>query len=210
MAERGRPRGFDRQVALRDAMLVFWSKGFEDASMTDLTTATGLRSASLYAAFGSKEALFREAVAFYQETMGPMVWSSLDDDVAIEEAIERLLMRTADAFSSPDYPAGCLVVLGAHHAAAGESAVGDELRARRADDIARIRARFERAVGARELPADFDSAAAAAFYAALQAGMSILARDGAGAATLRAIAAGGVASLSELRRAAAEPAKRLC
>ncbi|MYZ42656.1 TetR/AcrR family transcriptional regulator [Achromobacter sp. KS-M25] len=198
MAERGRPRGFDRQVALRDAMLMFWNKGFEETSMTDLTQATGLRSASLYAAFGSKEAIFREALDMYQETLGPMIWASLED-ATIEGAIESFLMRTADAFSDPAYPAGCMIVLGAHHARQGASAVGDELQRRRANDIRRLKQRFDVAIQAGDLAATFDSQAAAAFYAALQAGMSILARDGATPATLRAVAISGTRALDEMK-----------
>lgn len=181
-------------------MLVFWSKGFEETSMNDLTEVMGIRSASLYAAFGSKEALFREAVAFYQDTVAPRIWSSFEEEATVEDAIGSFLMRTADAFSSSEFPAGCLIVLGAHHAKEGESAVGDELRLRRGGDIARLRRRFERAVCEGELPGAFDSAAAAGFYAALQAGMSVLARDGAGSASLRAIATGGLQSLAEMKR----------
>ena len=66
MAERGRPRNFDRAQALQKAMEVFWSKGYEGASLTDLTEAMGINSPSLYGAFGSKEGLFREAVELYR------------------------------------------------------------------------------------------------------------------------------------------------
>ncbi|BCJ58121.1 hypothetical protein Jiend_15430 [Micromonospora endophytica] len=70
MAQRGRPRSFDRDVALRRAMEVFWRHGYQGASMTALTAAMGINSPSLYAAFGSKEALFRAAVALYNTTEG--------------------------------------------------------------------------------------------------------------------------------------------
>ena len=68
MAERGRPRGFDRDAALRRAMELFWRRGFEGVSMADLTAAMGIAAPSLYAAFVSKEALFREAIALYRAT----------------------------------------------------------------------------------------------------------------------------------------------
>ena len=64
----GRPREFDRDVALQEAMLVFWRKGFLATSMNDLCDAMGIRSPSLYAAFGSKEALYIEAVGHYAKT----------------------------------------------------------------------------------------------------------------------------------------------
>ncbi|MBR0668611.1 TetR/AcrR family transcriptional regulator [Roseomonas hellenica] len=192
MEKRGRPRGFDREVALRRAMEVFWDKGFEAASMTDLTQAMGIASPSLYAAFGSKEALFHEAVALYQACVGGEMWDALEREPAIADAIAAFLVNTARAYSRGTGPRGCLIVLGARHAGVPGDPVSDDLKRRRAQNLARLRARFDRAVAEGELPGDFDCAAAAAFYATLQHGMSLMARDGADAATLEAIAAGGL------------------
>lgn len=74
MAERGRPRSFDKEAALDRAMEVFWRLGYEGASMADLTAAMGIASPSLYAAFGSKEALFRLALEHYSATEGREIW----------------------------------------------------------------------------------------------------------------------------------------
>lgn len=76
MAERGRPRSFDKEAALERAMEVFWRLGYEGASMTDLTAAMGIASPSLYAAFGSKEALFRQALDHYRATEGKEIWGA--------------------------------------------------------------------------------------------------------------------------------------
>lgn len=195
MAERGRPRSFDRQTALQRAMEVFWANGFEDASMTDLTAAMEIASPSLYAAFGSKEALFQEAVELYQATVGLDIWESLETEPTIRGAIESFLLATARSYSKADRPPGCLIVLGARPRGQRNSAVCDVLRSRRAENIDRLRQRFERAVADGELPEHFDCNAAAAFYATLQHGMSILARDGADGATLEAVARNGVLSL---------------
>ena len=79
MAERGRPRSFDLAAALRRAMEVFWARGYDGASMTDLTAAMGINSPSLYAAFGCKEALFREALELYESGEGGSASRSLQD-----------------------------------------------------------------------------------------------------------------------------------
>jgi AcrR family transcriptional regulator len=188
MAERGRPRSFERAAALRRAMEVFWAKGYDGASLADLTAAMGIAAPSLYAAFGSKEALFREAVALYGETEGTEIWTALPEAPSARAAIEGFLRGSAISFTRPDRPAGCLVVLSALLANEGNVRVCRELRESRAGNVAALRDRLERAVAEGELAGDFDCEAAAAFYATVQQGMSIQARDGASRATLLAIA----------------------
>src|SRR5229473_1018356 len=92
MAVIGRPRGFDRDAALKAAMYLFWRKGFAAASMNDLCDAMGVSSPSLYAAFGSKEALYLEAVEQYVRTQGPPVWDKLAEGATACAGIENLLI----------------------------------------------------------------------------------------------------------------------
>jgi AcrR family transcriptional regulator len=198
MTMRGRPRGFDRDSALRKAMTIFWEKGFESTSMTDLIEAMGINSPSLYAAFGSKESLFAEAVALYSAEVGWEIWDALEREPTIVGAIHAFLHETARAYSARNRPQGCMIVLGAHHGVQGESAVTDDLRMRREENIRHLRARFDRAVTQGELPSHFDVNRSAVFYAALQHGMSILARDGADKTTLDAVARHGADSLTAL------------
>jgi AcrR family transcriptional regulator len=188
MAERGRPRSFERTAALRRAMEVFWAKGYDSASLADLTAAMGINAPSLYAAFGSKEALFREAVALYGATEGTEIWEALPQAPTAREAVERFLCASAESFTRPDRPAGCLIVLGALLANDANANVCGELRASRAGNVAALRARLERAVGEGELPGSLDCEAVATFYATVQQGMSIQARDGASRARLLAVA----------------------
>ncbi|WP_200887488.1 TetR/AcrR family transcriptional regulator [Sphingomonas sp. ERG5] len=188
MEKRGRPRTFDRDAALQRAMELFWENGFEETSMTDLTDAMGIASPSLYAAFGSKEALFREAVERYQGNVGTEIWDALDSEPEIAAAIGAFLMNTARSYSDETTPRGCMIVLGARSMGQSSHPVCEMLKAHREMNLVRLRQRFDRAVADGQLPATFDCAAAAAFYAALQHGMSIIARDGADAATLEAIA----------------------
>jgi AcrR family transcriptional regulator len=194
MAERGRPRTFDRDVALRRAMDVFWSKGYDNTSMTDLTSAMGINSPSLYAAFGSKEALFQEAVVLYGRIEGADIWSAIDEAPTAKEAISGFLHSTAAAFTQPGKPAGCLIVLGALHSSDSSEGVCSALRAMRAENVAMLRRRLDSAVAAGDLPAGIDTQSVATFYVTVQQGMSIQARDGVSRETLLAIANGAMAA----------------
>jgi AcrR family transcriptional regulator len=188
MRERGRPRSFDRAIALRRAMEVFWDKGFDAASMTDLTSAMGINSPSLYAAFGSKEALFEEAVQLYAGSEGTEIWAALDEAPTARQAIEWFLRRSAESFSRPGKPAGCLIVLGALHANKGGEKACEALRRRRSGNVADLRKRLERGVREGDLPEGLDCEAVATFYVTVQHGMSIQARDGVGGKALMTIA----------------------
>ncbi|GGG49206.1 TetR/AcrR family transcriptional regulator [Chelatococcus composti] len=179
MAQRGRPRSFDRTTALRRAMEVFWRKGYDNASMADLTAAMGINPPSLYAAFGSKEGLFREAVALYAETEGSGIWEGVPAAPTARAAMEHLLRATALAYTKGPEPLGCLIVLGAPQAECASPAIRDDLRRRRADNVRILEERLRRAVAEGELPAHVDCTAVANFYATVQHGMSIRARDGA-------------------------------
>lgn len=203
MERRGRPRAFDRDAALQRAMELFWENGFEETSMTDLTDAMGIASPSLYAAFGSKEALFREAVDRYKGCVGTEIWEALDREPDIVDAIGAFLMNTARSYSDEATPRGCMIVLGARSAGPSSHPVCDTLKRHRAMNLDQLQRRFERAVADRQLPPQFDCAAAAAFYASLQHGMSIVARDGADAATLESIAIAGRQSCAASRDAGA-------
>lgn len=201
MAARGRPRAFDRERALARAMEVFWIKGFEGASMTDLTEAMAIASPSLYAAFGSKEALFREAVALYISTDGSDIWAALTKAETAYGAVEGFLMETARLFSRPDKPSGCLVVLSALHATDGNEPVRAELIAKREQNTGDLARRLAEGVTSGEIAADVDTDMLARFYVTVQQGMSIQARDGADRALLETIARSALAAWAPLTAA---------
>ena len=189
MAVIGRPRGFDRDAALEAAMFLFWRKGFAATSMNDLCDAMGVRSPSLYAAFGSKEALYLEAVEHYVRTQGPPVWDKLAEGATACAGIENLLMAGTESLpKSRATPAGCMAVL---------AAVGDEWPAAitrvvkkvRLEMLGMLRSRLETAVAKGELPASTDIEGLSRFYLSVFQGMAIQARDGASQAELKAVAA---------------------
>ncbi|GHB18710.1 TetR/AcrR family transcriptional regulator [Salinicola rhizosphaerae] len=112
MARTGRPREFDRESAVRQAMNLFWAKGFESTSLSDLkSTLGGLSSASFYAAFGSKKALYEECLAEYMGTCGELVATLRDESLSAREALRVMLWRSIEIQTSRDSPLGCMAVL---------------------------------------------------------------------------------------------------
>ncbi|MGI9575448.1 TetR/AcrR family transcriptional regulator [Alloalcanivorax xenomutans] len=198
MPPRGRPRNFDRETVLRKALDVFWRKGFEHASMADLTAAMGLNPPSLYAAFGSKEGLFREVLELYRRHGGSGIWEPVADSASAREAVAHVLRQSARAFSHEDRPPGCLIVLAAPQSEGASPAICEILREHRTRNISVLRERFERAVADGELAPGTDCQALATYLATLQHGMSILARDGADRAALMSVADTGLAAWDAL------------
>lgn len=200
MADRGRPRGFDKQAALARAMEVFWVKGYEGASMAHLTSAMGIASPSLYAAFGSKEELFRQALTLYGETEGREIWDAVTNASTAYEAVEGFLVQTARTFTRSGKPTGCLVVLSALHATETCETVRRELVRMRKQTVEDLTARFKKGVAAAEIAAGVDVKAVAEYYVTVQQGMSIQARDGASRQTLESIARAALAAWESLTR----------
>ncbi|MDW5596751.1 TetR/AcrR family transcriptional regulator [Conexibacter stalactiti] len=170
-----RPRSFDRDAALELAMRAFWERGYEETSISDLTTAMGIAPPSLYAAFGDKRRLFEEAVARYQSLPGDIVTSGLAEPTA-REAIARMLHEAACGYVAEGQPRGCWIV------------TEPALSAQRAASREVIRARLQEGADAGELPDGTDLDALTGFVGAVIAGLSARARDGASEAELRAIA----------------------
>jgi AcrR family transcriptional regulator len=224
MAARGRPRTFDRDAALRQALELFWMKGYDGTSLADLTTAMGINAPSLYAAFGCKEALFREAVELYDTLYGQMTAGPLQTAATAREGIEGMLRGAARYMSgdgladkkataaapagAPRLARGCLIAIGGLHWQPGHEDVRDEFIKRRAAARDGIRQRVARAIAAGELPAGIDTAGIAAFYSTVLNGLSVQARDGASRATLLAIVRGAMAAWDSLVAKPRAPRRR--
>ena len=180
----GRPRSFNRDAALTAAMNVFWTLGYEGTSLTDLTQAMNINRPSLYAAFGSKEKLFAEALALYEDTEGSDITRMLNDAVAARVGIEATLRHNARVYVEEGRPRGCLIVL-SHLIGTPESReIRSLLAARREAGEAELFDRIERGKANGDVPTDADSKRLAAFYTTILQGMSIKARDGATEAEL--------------------------
>jgi len=185
---RGRPRAFDREAALSQAMRLFWEKGFEATSVADLTAAMGIASPSLYAAFGSKEALYAEALEHYCTTYGAWGWKSFLAAATAREAIQAWLMDSAAFFTGNvvDVPLGCMVTLSSI-GTAGHAELCELTRTARTAPRAVVRTRLEQGVADGDIPASIDLDALGRFAHTVQNGLSLQARDGATRAELEAV-----------------------
>ncbi|MFT3802343.1 MAG: TetR/AcrR family transcriptional regulator [Burkholderiaceae bacterium] len=174
---------------MAQATRLFWTKGYEATSISDLTEAMGIGSPSLYAAFGSKDALYAEALNHYRESYEALVWGRFSAAGTAREAVEFLLLDSAAALTGclADIPRGCMVTLAAV-GSEGHSELGELMKSARAGTLDRLKARLSRAVTEGELPASTDVHALARFVQTVQNGMSILARDGASRAELEDVA----------------------
>jgi AcrR family transcriptional regulator len=174
----GRARAFDADEALDKAMTVFWSKGYEGTSLSDLTQAMGINRPSLYAAYGNKQELFRKVLERYGEGPSGYEREALAQPTARAVA-EGLLRGAADVQTDPDTPAGCLAVLGTTYCAEDSSPVGKIVIAFRRAGQATIRERFERAQAEGDLPTDAEPNVLTIYLGTIVCGMAVQAASGA-------------------------------
>ncbi|MBI5340617.1 TetR family transcriptional regulator [Mycobacterium sp. BK558] len=168
-----RPQKFDRAEALQAAMHLFWERGFDGTSISDLTQAMGISPPSLYASFGDKQTLFEAAVELYERSA--VVPPALEAATA-HEVFTAMLERAVDLYTRPAHPPGCFVIS------------DPTLKARRGTGRDAIARRFRRAQQAGDLPPDVDVAALTDYVDLVLRGLSAKARDGATRRQLRAAA----------------------
>jgi AcrR family transcriptional regulator len=194
----GRPRGFDRDEALARAMELFWARGYDATTLTELQRTIGINAPSFYAAFGSKEQLFREALELYLQTEGAPMLDAITSAPTARAAIERLLRASTISFRQPGKPAGCLMVLNAVGCNDPDSGIADLLRERRAGRRTLIDERLRQGIVDGDLPSDADRHAITTFYTAVLDGIAVEARDGASRSTLQTIADSAMAAWDTL------------
>ena len=177
MPPAGRPRTFDRAEALKKAMLVFWEKGFEGTTMADLIAAIGMKAPSVYAAFGNKDALFREAVELYkgQVEQGPL--KALSESTSILDALESSLSESVKMLSGPE-ASSCLIMAGAINCAPEHQEHVQHLRDLRSGYKGALRKRFVQAIEDGQLNEGTDPDELAEFYFGFIHGLALRAKDG--------------------------------
>jgi AcrR family transcriptional regulator len=175
---RGRPSNFDHEEALEKALHVFWARGYEGASMAELTEALGINKPSIYAAFGNKEELFRKALARYTSGPAAFVREAMKEPT-VRQVVEKFLLLAVDFFSDRSTPNGCMIVQAALTGGQGSSAIQQELIAYRKSLEASFYERFELAKSQGDLPQLANTKQLAKYIATIHQGMSVQATSGA-------------------------------
>ncbi len=190
MAQQGRPRIFAEREVLDAAMQVFWRHGYEASSIALLRAATGLSSASLYGAFGSKEGLFERTVEHY--IAGPGRVSELVNDLTLDplDALDQMIHGTINMQSDSAHPGGCLVTLSATVGAGGDDGLAARrvVTVRRVADRAGIEACIRRGIDAGALRDGLDPATSAILVHSFVLGISTQLLDGVSPSALHAAA----------------------
>lgn len=176
---RGRPAGFDHDLALREAMNLFWERGYEGTSFDDLIAVMGISPSSFYNSFGSKEALYCEATKSFLEWSGQWFFAILNDpSIDTKTAFARLFEATAEEFTRGDHPLGCMISLAGTHCSPGMKNIRDMMAEHRAFSEGAMAERIRKGVADGDVPKDADCDMLAAYYSAVARGLAVQARDG--------------------------------
>ena len=183
----GRPRAFDMDTALEKALEVFWRKGYDGTSLSDLTEAMGINKPSLYAAFGNKEQLFLKVIELYESRPCAFFMPALEKPTAYEVA-EHMLYGAAANMANKDQPQGCVVIQGALSCSEAAATVKEALITRRLEGQQKLLERFERAKAEGDLPSSVNADTLAQYLGTVLQGMAIQANNGATPEQLRQVA----------------------
>ena len=184
----GRPREFDEAEALRRIMEVFWAKGYEGASLSDLVAATGVKKGSLYAALGDKRGMYLKALSLYDREWISRLVRGLEGQGAPIDRIESFLESAIEGTGGRVVARGCFLCNAAVDPAAGDP----EARAAVGESLARLQAALAEVLAA--LPARAPEAEAGHLLS-VYLGLRVLAKAGADPATLAATKARALQSL---------------
>ncbi|HUB13535.1 MAG TPA: TetR/AcrR family transcriptional regulator [Acetobacteraceae bacterium] len=176
---RGRPKTFDRAVALQQAMKLFWERGYEGTSFDDLIGAMQISPSSFYNTFDSKERLYQEATETYAAHAAEWFSGELAAITDTRTAFNQLLNSAAREFTRDDLPSGCMIALGCTQARPELAGLRDMMAGYRSGARIAMAERIQQGIERGDVPKDAKVEALAAFYSALSGGMALLARDGA-------------------------------
>ncbi|HEY9744701.1 MAG TPA: TetR/AcrR family transcriptional regulator [Oculatellaceae cyanobacterium] len=175
---RGRPRAFNKEAALDIALRLFWQHGYEGTSIAMLAKAMNIKIPSLYAAFGNKENLFKQAVNRYGELSIGIYQESFKQKTAYEVA-KSVLKGEIDLVTNPDWPHGCLLLQSALAVSPESEPIRQMMTNMRRTAQDWLRVRFEQALQEGDLPSHINPATLAGYIMTLLAGLAAQARSGA-------------------------------
>ena len=185
---RGRPRGFEEDAALDQAMLAFWRNGYQNTSLDDLVHATRASRASLYRVFGDKRAIFEKALARYGKSFSTRVTQALDSEKTGRERLADLMSVSADRLTSSKTPPGCLRCTSTLEMKGIDTSLDRVLRKANALFQKNIETLIKRAIDDGEIPGD-RLKPLALFYTGVFNGMVTLAQSGASRSDLNEVIA---------------------
>ena len=193
---RGRPRSFNMEAVTAKAALLFWERGYEGVSVDELTTTMGITTQSFYAAFGSKQKLHREALAWYDREVTRPVREALTSDGDVVQAVRETLKACAREFTRVGRPAGCLRSTAGICASRENEAVARHATDLRLETVSFIKGRLDQGVMDGQLGSRVNTSVLALYLNAMVVGMSVAAQDGAETSDLLAVAEVAASALS--------------
>jgi len=173
----GRPRAFDTEVALDAALKVFWRRGYEGASMTELTKAMNINRPALYSAYGSKRQLFFRAVDHYYAVDAIHTFQALNEPTA-RRVTEEYLLRTVEQVTDPDRPVGCFVLQTALACGAENFDISQHMAKLRSAAEKELYARYVRAQTDGDLLPSENATSLARLVCTFRHGLAVMACDG--------------------------------
>jgi AcrR family transcriptional regulator len=182
----GRPRKFDKELALDTALQVFMQKGYEATSLTDITEALGINRPSVYAAFGNKEELFAQALAKYNQ--GPIAYlNDVLSEKTSRDVVKEMLMKSVELLTCAEQSRACLAIQSSMSSELAAAGIQQNIVAGLHQIEMNIKNRFDQAIAEGDLPKDTDSWLLTKYVTTIHKGLSIQASNGASAEELRGV-----------------------
>jgi AcrR family transcriptional regulator len=175
---RGRPKSFDRTVAIQQAMELFWDRGYEGTTFDDLIGVMKLSPSSFYHEFGSKERLYREAADYYLQ-MSTTYLRGFSTHRETRTAFEALIKEAAAFFTNDAFPAGCMLSLAGTQLPPNLRSVAEYTKSLRKFFEQALAKRLRKGVSDGDLPPGTNVKELAAYFGTIFRGMAVQARDGA-------------------------------